>query len=136
MHGRNKGIMHDFGHSNSNQLVPPANISRGNSITSSVLEVPPLSILNVATFETIGGAEIDCLDAHESLFGWTAVYRATVPQSGVDVEQFLHDLHDVQLKLAILSHRSKNRTWDLIVWKLALATEADSHTRHAFPSME
>ncbi|KAG7341736.1 hypothetical protein IV203_023689 [Nitzschia inconspicua] len=133
MHGRNKAIMHDFGNNNSNQLVPPANNSRGNSTTNSVLDVPPLSILNVATFETIGGAEIDCLDTHERLFRWTAMYRATVLQSDVDVEHFPHDLHNVQLKLAILSHRSKNRTWDATVWKLALATEADSQYSTRIP---
>ncbi|KAG7339865.1 hypothetical protein IV203_024915 [Nitzschia inconspicua] len=64
----------------------------------------------VATFGTIGGTEIDCLDGQERLLRWTAMYRATVLQSNVDVGHFPHDLHHVQLKLAILSHRSKNRT--------------------------
>jgi hypothetical protein len=129
MHGRNKAVMHDFGN---NPLVPPVNSNRNNT-SNCVLEVPPLSILNVATFETIGGTEIDCLDAQERLFRWTAMYRATVLQSDVDVEQFPHDLHDVQLKLAILSQRSKHRTWDSRIWKLALATEADSQYSTRIP---
>ncbi|KAG7367715.1 hypothetical protein IV203_030386 [Nitzschia inconspicua] len=39
----------------------------------------------------------------------------------------------LQLKLAILSHRSKNRTSDSTAWKLALATEADSQYSRRIP---
>ncbi|KAG7339821.1 hypothetical protein IV203_028282 [Nitzschia inconspicua] len=46
---------------------------------------------------------------------------------------FPHDLHHVQLKLGILSHRSKNRTSDSTAWKLALATEADSQYSRRIP---
>jgi hypothetical protein len=163
MHGRSKAILQDFGGSSNhnphyhhhpycdprgntttNNLLPPLTnsttaVSRhsisghGPPQISAVLEVPPLSILNVATFETIGGAEIDCLDLPQRLFRWTAMYRATVLQSDVNVEQFPHDLHNVQLKLAILSQRSPNRTWDSRIWKLALATEADSQYSTRIP---
>ncbi|KAG7367727.1 hypothetical protein IV203_030398 [Nitzschia inconspicua] len=49
----------------------------------------------VATFGTIGGTKIDCLDGQERLLRWTAMYRATVLQSDVDVGHFPHDLHHV-----------------------------------------
>ncbi|KAG7348707.1 hypothetical protein IV203_011304 [Nitzschia inconspicua] len=39
----------------------------------------------------------------------------------------------LQLKLAILSHRSKNRTSDSTEWKSALATEADSQYSRRIP---
>jgi hypothetical protein len=134
MHGRSKAIPQDFG----SYLIPPRSGERGGSsltmsqqppqtAPSSILQVPPLSILNVATFETIGGAEIDCLDHERRLFRWTAMYRATVLQTDVRVEDFPHDLHRVQLRLAVLSQRSRGRQWDATRWKLSLATEEDSH---------
>ncbi|KAG7338774.1 hypothetical protein IV203_028310 [Nitzschia inconspicua] len=87
----------------------------------------------VATFGTIGGTKIDCLDGQERLLRWTAMYRATVLQSDVDVGHFRMIYIMLQLKLAILSHRSKNRTSDSTAWKLALATEADSQYSRRIP---
>ena len=136
MHGRSKAIQQDIGglpafqsSSHVQQSQDSQSQSQGQGIGRhgpSIIEVPPLSILNVATFETIGGAEIDMLCPERRLFRWTAMYRATVLQKDVGVENFPHDMHDVEIKLAILSQRSLGRQWDSRFWKLDLATEDDS----------
>jgi len=131
MHGRSKAIQQDIGGSGG-LVIQPSHVQHSQSQSQSgtagpsIIEVPPLSILNVATFETIGGAEIDMLCAESRLFRWTAMYRATVLQKDVGVENFPHDMHDVEIKLAILSQRSLGRQWDSRLWKLDLATEDDS----------
>jgi hypothetical protein len=90
------------------------------------VNVPPVSILNVDTFATIGNAEVTMLREDTKLMRWTCMYRATLIQEDWSVEAFPHDRHDITLKLAILAHRGKNRQWDRDVWKLALATNHDA----------
>ena len=113
------------------------------------VNVPPVSILNVATFDTIGAAEVSMLREETKLMRWTCMYRATLIQENMSVEAFPHDRyvtrrnspritlyihicfsplfrHEITLRLAILAHRGKNRQWDRDVWKLALATNNDS----------
>jgi hypothetical protein len=90
------------------------------------VHVPPVSILNVVTFDTIGAAEVSMLNESTKLMRWTCMYRATLIQENLTVENFPHDRHDINLKLAILAHRGKGRQWDRDVWKLGLATESDS----------
>jgi hypothetical protein len=99
----------------------------------SAIDVPPLSILNVATFEIIGSPEVEMLRDNTRLMRWTAMYRATVVQDNLTVEHFPHDSHEIGLKLAILSHRSKGRQWDRRIWKLALATADDNQNSTRVP---
>lgn len=90
------------------------------------VNVPPVSILNVVTFDTIGAAEVSLLNESTKLMRWSCMYRATLIQENLTVENFPHDRHDIKLKLAILQNRGKGRQWDRDVWKLGLATESDS----------
>jgi hypothetical protein len=99
----------------------------------SAIDVPPLSILNVATFETIGSPEVEMLRDDTRLMRWTAMYRATVLQDNLTVKHFPHDSHEIALKLAILSNRSKGSQWDRRIWKLALATADDTQNSTRVP---
>lgn len=98
-------------------------------IPTKVIDVPPLSIMNVSTFQVIGSPDVGMLNEQTKLMRWTCMYRATVIQENLRVDQFPHDLHDIHLKLAILSHRGKGKTWDRRYWKLDLATVED--TQHS-----
>jgi len=97
------------------------------------VNVPPVSILNVVTFDTIGSPEVSMLRDDNKLMRWTCMYRATLIQENMSVKSFPHDRHDISLKLAILAHRGKGRQWDRDVWKLALATENDSQGSTQIP---
>jgi hypothetical protein len=55
------------------------------------VNVPPVSILNVATFDTIGAAEVSMLREETKLMRWTCMYRATLIQENMSVEAFPHD---------------------------------------------
>ena len=55
------------------------------------VNVPPVSILNVATFDTIGAAEVCMLREETKLMRWTCMYRATLIQGNMSVEAFPHD---------------------------------------------
>ena len=90
------------------------------------VNVPPVSILNVVTFDTIGAPEVSMLREETKLMRWTCMYRSTLIQENMSVKAFPHDRHDISLKLAILAHRGKGRQWDRDVWKIGLATENDS----------
>jgi hypothetical protein len=104
------------------------------------VQVPAVSILNVATFDTIGSPDISLLRSSGSNIGaaaaavgrggrlwrWSCMYRATLIQDHWCVANFPHDEHDIVLKLAILAHRKPGDVWDRNVWKLNLATEHDS----------
>jgi hypothetical protein len=93
------------------------------------IEVPPLSIMNVTTFQVIGNPDVGMLNEDSKLMRWTCMYRATVIQENLRVDQFPHDSHDIHLKLAILSNRGRGKTWDRRFWKLGLATAEDTqHT--------
>jgi hypothetical protein len=95
------------------------------------IAVPALSILNVATFEMIGAPEVEMLRPEEEtrLMRWTCMYRATVVQEQLRVDEFPHDKHDISLHLAILNNRHPGQTWDKRIWKLALANADD--TQHS-----
>jgi hypothetical protein len=102
------------------------------------VQVPAVSILNVATFDTIGSPDISLLRSGNDggdgaatagrgrLWRWSCMYRATLIQDHWCVANFPHDEHDIVLKLAILAHRKPGDVWDRNVWKLNLATEHDS----------
>jgi len=90
------------------------------------IDVPPLSILNVVTFDTIGAPDVCMLRDDTRLMRWSCMYKAMLIQPGIRVDRFPHDRHDLVLKLGILAHRSRGSRWDRNVWKLALATEQDS----------
>lgn len=90
------------------------------------VNVPPVSILNVVTFDTIGSPEVSMLREDTKLMRWTCMYRATLIQENMSVKAFPHDRHDLSLKLAILAHRGKGCQWDRAVWKIGLADENDS----------
>lgn len=90
------------------------------------IDVPPVSILNVVTFDTIGPPEVCLLRQDTGLWQWTCMYRATLIQDHWDVHNFPHDEHDICLKLAVLAHRKVDSRWDRRYWQLGLATESDS----------
>lgn len=90
------------------------------------VEVPPVSILNVVTFDTIGTPEVSLLREDTKLMRWTCMYKATLVQEHWRVDGFPHDDHDICLKLAVLAHRLPGQAWDRNVWDLGLATEGDS----------
>jgi hypothetical protein len=116
MHGRQKAFQQEL-----------------KDIPIKALEVPPLSILNVSTFETIGAADVDMLREDTRLMRWTCMYRATVVQDNLRVDDFPHDAHDIHLKLGILSARGQGKAWDRRVWKLALATVDDTQCSTRIP---
>ncbi|KAL9190015.1 hypothetical protein ACHAXT_007226 [Thalassiosira profunda] len=111
MHSRNKAFLQEL-----------------KDVPQRVIDVPPLAILNCSTFETIGNAEVDMLRESTRLMRWSCMYRATLIQEDLRVDQFPHDAHDLSLKLGILSHRSKGKQWDRRLWKLALATKDDAQS--------
>jgi hypothetical protein len=90
------------------------------------VDVPPVSILNVVTFETIGQPEVSMLNESQKLMRWTCMYRATLIQDHWRVDEFPHDEHTLVLKLAVLAHRKRGERWDHNVYKLDLATRGDS----------
>jgi hypothetical protein len=100
---------------------------------SQAIEVPPLAIMNVSTFATIGSPDIEMLNEDTRLLRWTCMYRATVVQENLRVDQFPHDEHNIHLKLAILSGRGKGCTWDRRFWKLGLATAEDTQNSTRIP---
>jgi hypothetical protein len=114
-------------------LQPPVSVLETKEApqpgAATVVDVPAVSILNVATFDTIGDPEVSVLreDENESLLmRWSCMYRATVCQEHWQVENFPHDAHEISLRLAVLAHRTPGAVWDRTVWKLALATPQDS----------
>jgi hypothetical protein len=123
MHGRNKAYQQELARDTD------SNNDAGNASAP----VPPLAILNVSTFETIGSVEVDMLRESTRLMRWTCMYRATVIQEDLRVDAFPHDDHDIHLKLAILSQRSKGCQWDRRKWKLALATNDDTQQSTRIP---
>ncbi|KAL7523458.1 hypothetical protein ACHAWF_002985 [Thalassiosira exigua] len=111
MHGRNRAIPQEIGN------LPQKHV-----------EVPPLAIPNCSTFEVIGTPEVDLMSESSRLMRWSCMYRATMIQEALRVDAFPHDDHDIEIKLAILSHRGKGKQWDRRSWKLALATTEDSQS--------
>lgn len=109
MHGLQKAFLHEYPH-------PPLQ----------AIDVPPVSILNVTNFSTIGSPEVSMLRESEKLMRWTCMYRATLIQDHWRVDEFPHDEHDITLKIGILSHRGPGGQWDRNKWKLGLATTADT----------
>ena len=97
------------------------------------IPVPPISILNVVSFDTIGSPEVSMLREDTKLMRWTCMYRATLVQQHCRVDNFPHDVHDITLKLAILAHRLPRQQWDRNVWELTLATEEDSQGSTRIP---
>jgi hypothetical protein len=97
------------------------------------VDVPPVSILNVVTFETIGQPEVSLLNESEKLMRWTCMYRATLIQDHWRVDDFPHDEHTLVIKLAVLAHRKRGERWDHGVYKLDLATREDSQGSTRIP---
>lgn len=90
------------------------------------IDVPVVSILNAVSFEIIGESEVVMLREKQNLMRWTTMYRATLTQDDIRVDNYPHDAHDIKLKIGIIQNRSKGSKWDSVDWKLALATEYDS----------
>ncbi|KAL3940522.1 MAG: hypothetical protein SGBAC_004950 [Bacillariaceae sp.] len=111
MHGRQKAVQQEIA---------------SESVQQQMLEVPPLAIMNCSTFATIGTPEVDMLRESSRLMRWSCMYRATMIQENLRVDQFPHDDHDIYIQLAILSHRGKGKQWDRRLWKLGLATPDDA----------
>ena len=107
------------------QKAVPARESRDEA-AGQAIDVPPVSILNVVTFDTIGAPEIVLLRQDTGLWQWTCMYRATLMQDHWNVANFPHDEHEICLKLAVLANRKADARWDRQLWQLGLATEKDS----------
>mmetsp|Transcript_8095 Transcript_8095/g.11765 ORF Transcript_8095/g.11765 Transcript_8095/m.11765 type:complete len:450 (-) Transcript_8095:428-1777(-) len=90
------------------------------------VQVPPVSILNAVTFDTIGSPEVLLLREDTRLMRWTCMYKAILVQENWRLDNFPHDHHDITLKLGILAHRMLGDHWDRKNWELGLATDADS----------
>uniref|UniRef100_A0A8J9X1G5 Uncharacterized protein n=1 Tax=Phaeodactylum tricornutum TaxID=2850 RepID=A0A8J9X1G5_PHATR len=109
MHGRQKAFVKEL-----------------KDVPSQTVEVPPVSILNVVTFDTIGSPEVSLLQEDTRLMRWTCMYRATLIQEHWRVDDFPHDEHEISLRMAVLAHRQPGSQWDRRIWKLSLATADDS----------
>jgi len=96
------------------------------STLGQTVDVPPISILNVVTFDTIGAPEVTLLREDVKLWRWSCMYRAILIQDHWRLDQYPHDSHDICLKIAVLAHRKGGGRWDRNIWKLGLATEQDS----------
>jgi hypothetical protein len=102
------------------------------------VDVPPVSLLNVVTFDVIGQPEVCVLRekpkyfndgvgvAKSRLMRWTCLYKATLMQHNMKLDNFPHDEHILSLKLGILVHRRPGGRWDMNKYRLDLATEDDS----------
>ena len=101
--------------------------------STTAVNVPAVSILNVVTFDTIGAPEVSLLREDTKLMRWTCMYRATLIQEHWRVDNFPHDEHSICLKLAILANRKQGETWDRHVWSLGLATAEDSQGSTRIP---
>ena len=90
------------------------------------IDIPPVSILNADSFETIGRPEVMLLQEDTKLMRWTCMYRAKLTQDEMSVCDFPHDTHRLSIQLGILSQRHPGGRWDRRKWKLALANESDT----------
>lgn len=106
---------------------------RGEDIDNDTVDVPPLSILNAVTFETIGDPEICMLRKDSKLMQWSCMYRAMLFQEHWEVDNFPHDEHEISVRLAVLAQRQSGSRWDRHVWKLSLATADDSQESLRIP---
>lgn len=97
------------------------------------VSVPPVSLLNVVTFNTIGSPEVALLREDVGLWRWTCMYRATLIQEHWRVDDFPHDCHDICLKMAVFAHLKPCQQWDRRYWNLSLATEDDSQGTTRIP---
>jgi len=102
---------------------PPNN---NNIDEQDTVDVPPISIINAETFETVGQADVTLLRKKSRLMRFSCMYRAKLMQESMNVAQFPHDSHDLVLKLGILSQRQPEGRWDRRKWKLGLANESDT----------
>ena len=98
-----------------------------NDAVRKMVDVPPVSILNAVSFETVGKPEVELIQQDTNLMRWSCMYNATLFQGdNMRVEQFPHDEHELVLKLGILANRRRGQRWDKRKWRLALATAKDS----------
>jgi len=105
----------------------------GDDEIQETIDVPPVSILNAVSFDTIE-TEISMLDTEMRLMRWTTMYRADLFQADhLTVEAFPHDQHNLLLKIGILAHRGPGGRWDRNLYLLGLATEADSRGSTTIP---
>ena len=98
----------------------------GSDEVLETIDVPPISILNAVSFDSID-AEVTMLDHATRLMRWTCMYRVTLFQADhMTVKEFPHDRHDLKLKIGVLAHRNVGARWDSTCHKLGLATDRDS----------
>ena len=109
------------------------------------VDVPPISLLNVVTFDVIGQAEVCVLrdssyrnkalggTIRRRLMRWTCLYKATLMQHNMRLDTFPHDEHVLTLKLGLLVHRRPGGRWDMNKYRLDLATEDDSQHSTRIP---
>ena len=91
-----------------------------------IVYVPPVSILNAVDFTVLGEPEVCLVNEHKKLMKWSCLYKASLAQEHLHVENFPHDSHDLILRLGILKHRQNRKRWDRRRWKLSLATADDT----------
>lgn len=97
-------------------------IGEGNRL----VYVPPLSILNAIDFEVLGDPEVCLLDEEKKLMKWSCLYKASMLQENLQVNNFPHDNHELVMRFGILKHRSPGKRWDRSHWTLGLATKEDT----------
>mmetsp|Transcript_3426 Transcript_3426/g.4959 ORF Transcript_3426/g.4959 Transcript_3426/m.4959 type:complete len:595 (+) Transcript_3426:303-2087(+) len=97
------------------------------------IEIPPISILNAVSFETIGLPDVAMLQEDTKLMRWTCLYKATLMQDNLRVDKFPHDEHDLMIKLGIMTQRRSGEKWDRHRWRLDLANEFDSQRATRIP---
>jgi hypothetical protein len=106
-------------------------------------DIPPISLLNVVTFDIIGQPEVCVLNEQERvkngtrqkrrLMRWSCLYNATLLQHDMKLNNFPHDEHFLCLRLGILVGRRPGGIWDMNKYKLDLATEEDSQHSTRIP---
>ena len=97
-----------------------------SSTTSKTIDIPPVSILNADSFETIGHPEVTLMKKETRLMRWSCMYRSQLHQEDMTVKEFPHDSHSLRIKLGILSQRQPGGLWDRNKWKIAMANEGDT----------
>lgn len=104
-----------------------------SEVNNSKVDIPPVSIVNAESFDVIGRPEVNVLREDTKLMRWTCLYKASLLQENMKVDQFPHDQHELQIKIGILTDRKKGQRWDKKVWDLKLATENDSQNSTRIP---
>ena len=100
MEGRNKAVRRKKKRSH----VGGGTYVEEDEEAQTIIDVPPISIINADTFETVGRPDICMLRKKSRLMQFSCMYRAKLLQDKeiMNVSQFPHDSLDLIIKLGIL----------------------------------